>query len=257
MENQGPGTMPGSCLNTIYLDGAPLTSWSFPASPSGTTGQITEVSLGTLAAGTHTLALIVNDNFAFPEVTRANNTYTNTFIVAAPTPTFTRTPSTSPTFTPTSTGTITATFTRSNTPTNTPRVPRTVPFRPTNTPTSSPTPPPTSTGTITATRTATVTPTVTPTAGPVCSGIVSVSVTGPSTSARFVTNTYTATASGGTPPYRYSWSCDFNLLAPVFLPGQRTVRCLFPSARPYIVEALVKDAATHRGYCGMTVSAGP
>jgi hypothetical protein len=198
--------------------------------------------------------------------------------------------------TPSATATITPTG-ATPTPSNTPTITQTPTITPTNAPTVTGTPPtstPTITGSRTATptpmRTPTSTPTNTPTPRPIiCGGAIDVSVTRlgsgpmitgldipclwcpiplhgisppivggpPATDVRGVGQTYAATASGGTPPYIYFWSCDFNIQDPVFVPGVDTTLCRFPAVRSYSVEALVYDSTNARGYCGVNVSVVP
>jgi hypothetical protein len=173
----------------------------------------------------------------------------------------TRTPTVTPTRTPTRTATVTPTVTPTPTLQNTPG-PGTPTWTPTSTNTATRTATNTPTGTIPPTSTRTRTPAATPTATATpatvfCSGAVSVGVSGPVSSPRLTNQTYSASASGGTPPYRFWWSCDFNMQAPVFVPEASTVACCFPTARNWIVETKVYDANNNRGYCGMTVVVVP
>jgi PKD repeat protein len=93
-------------------------------------------------------------------------------------------------------------------------------------PTPTPTPPPSGT------------PTPTPTPPP--GGSISVSVSGPASGSRGQTLSYTATVSGGSPPYTYQWQCDYNPLGG-FTPGQQTQTCSWSTAGTHNVVALVRD----------------
>ncbi|HLN59316.1 MAG TPA: PKD domain-containing protein [Thermoanaerobaculia bacterium] len=53
---------------------------------------------------------------------------------------------------------------------------------------------------------------------------------------------FTASPSGGTPPYSYAWTCAFNPFTAVFTPGQQTSTCTYSSPGTYTVEAKVTDA---------------
>jgi len=107
---------------------------------------------------------------------------------------------------------------------------------------------------VTFTPTPIATPTVTPTASAApCGGALTVGVSGTILPNKGQSYSFVASVAGGTPPYRYFWSCDFNITAPVLIPDAATTSCRFPLLRPFIVEARVSDANNVRGYCGVTV----
>jgi PKD domain-containing protein/List-Bact-rpt repeat protein len=87
-------------------------------------------------------------------------------------------------------------------------------------------------------------PTPIPTPGPPPpSGGLSVSVSGPSSGSKGTPLTYTATASGGTPPYSYQWQCDYNPLGAFTQQGQ-TATCSYAASGNHNVKAVVRDSAS-------------
>lgn len=232
--------------------GIPVTTLGAFGSPTDTcTGAVVETAPSCAPGGT-----VSDQIFAIGTDTGCScstigfNTASFAESPACATPTVTPTPSL---FTATPTRTPTSTPTR--TPTNTPTVTPTGTITPpTSTPTGAITPTNTPTGPIIVTFTPT--PTITPTPGPVlCSGALTVGVSGATLAGKGQSYFYTAAVfAGGTPPYRYFWSCDFNVLIPVFVPGSATTMCRFPLARPFTVEAKVYDVNNARGYCGVNVT---
>ena len=75
---------------------------------------------------------------------------------------------------------------------------------------------------------------------------LAVTVTGPPTGSANATLTYSASASNGTPPYTYSWACDYNALAGVgqFVAGTTSKTCSFAGNGNHVVAARVVDAAS-------------
>jgi PKD repeat protein len=86
------------------------------------------------------------------------------------------------------------------------------------------------------------TPPPTPLPTPTGGGSLSVSVSGPGSGSRGVTMSYTASASGGSPPYSYQWQCDYNPLGG-FSSGQQTQTCSWSTSGTHNVKALIRDAS--------------
>ena len=72
---------------------------------------------------------------------------------------------------------------------------------------------------------------------------LSVTVLGPTSGSKGTPLGYVANASGGVPPYSYSWACDFSPALPVFASGQQTTMCTYSVSGAYIVKVLVGDSA--------------
>ncbi|HTO88848.1 MAG TPA: PKD domain-containing protein [Thermoanaerobaculia bacterium] len=83
-------------------------------------------------------------------------------------------------------------------------------------------------------------------------GTLSVSVTGPSTGATGTPVSFSTFASGGTPPYSYSYRCGDNALAG-YTSGQN-FSCTYGSAANYTVSVRVSDAASSLGTASRSVS---
>jgi PKD repeat protein len=84
---------------------------------------------------------------------------------------------------------------------------------------------------------------------------VTVSVAGPTLGSTNVPLTFTASASGGTGLYTYSWSCAYNPIFPGFNLGGETASCTYSTAGVYSVAARVVDSAgTSAVSAGITVT---
>ncbi|HXM76557.1 MAG TPA: PKD domain-containing protein, partial [Thermoanaerobaculia bacterium] len=77
-------------------------------------------------------------------------------------------------------------------------------------------------------------------------GGVSVSITGPTTGSANSTLSYTASASGGTPPYTYAWACDYNSLggSAQFIAGSATASCTFSTNGSHVVGVRATDSVS-------------
>lgn len=84
VNNGGPTG--ASFTSRLYLDGALLnTIWTTPSPMNaGTSYDVLDYNLGTLAAGTHTLRLVVDFDRTITESNESNNEYTKTFTVVSP-----------------------------------------------------------------------------------------------------------------------------------------------------------------------------
>jgi PKD repeat protein len=71
---------------------------------------------------------------------------------------------------------------------------------------------------------------------------LSVTVLGPLSGSKGTPLGYAANASGGVPPYSYSWACDFNPISPVFLSGLQTQTCSYADLGTHNVKVLVGDS---------------
>jgi hypothetical protein len=75
---------------------------------------------------------------------------------------------------------------------------------------------------------------------------LSVTVLGPMSGSKGTPLGYAANASGGVPPYSYSWACDFNPISPVFLSGLQTQTCSYANLGPHNVKVLVGARCSRR-----------
>src|ERR1700693_5620519 len=71
---------------------------------------------------------------------------------------------------------------------------------------------------------------------------LSVTVLGPTSGLRGAALTFTAFASGASPPYSYQWQCDYNPIGG-FASGQQTVACSWSTSGTHNVKALIRDAS--------------
>ncbi len=90
-------------------------------------------------------------------------------------------------------------------------------------------------------------PTPVPSPTPPPGSSLFVSVSGPTSGSRGSALNFTASASGGTPPYSYSWQCDYNPLAG-WTPGTQTATCTYSTSGPHDVKAQVRDSVGTTGF---------
>jgi hypothetical protein len=85
--NDGTGAASGVFYTDLYLDGTKITTWSSnpPLNP-GYYLYVTDYSLGSLTAGTHTLRIVADSTYAVNESNENDNEYTKTINVITPPP---------------------------------------------------------------------------------------------------------------------------------------------------------------------------
>ncbi len=90
-------------------------------------------------------------------------------------------------------------------------------------------------------------------------GGLAAAITGPATGSAGSSLSFTGTATGGTAPYTFAWSCDYNAASPTFTTGSLQNSCTFATAGSHIVGLRVTDSATPAGtsISTATVSVSP
>jgi hypothetical protein len=85
--NDGTAAVSGAFYTDLYLDGVRIASWSSdpPLNPGYYT-YVTDYSLGSLSAGTHTLSIVADSTHAVNENNESDNGYTKTINVINPPP---------------------------------------------------------------------------------------------------------------------------------------------------------------------------
>jgi subtilase family serine protease len=81
--NNGNSTA-SNFTTSLYVDGVFQTSWSTPALGSNTYTSALDYSIGSLSAGTHTVAITTDSGSVVAESSEADNTYTKTITVSTP-----------------------------------------------------------------------------------------------------------------------------------------------------------------------------
>ena len=95
--------------------------------------------------------------------------------------------------------------------------------------------------------TPTPTPITPPTPTPPPGGSLFVSLSGPTSGAKGTALRFTASPGGGTPPYSYSWQCDYNPLAG-WTPGSQTATCTYGTSGTHNVKVQVRDSIGSTGF---------
>ena len=90
-------------------------------------------------------------------------------------------------------------------------------------------------------------------------GGLAAAITGPATGSAGSALSFTGTATGGTAPYTFAWSCDYNAASPSFTAGSAQSSCTFAAAGSHTVGLRVTDSATPAGtsISTATVSVAP
>jgi PKD repeat protein len=86
-----------------------------------------------------------------------------------------------------------------------------------------------------------------PTPTPPPGSSLTVSVSGPTSGAKGTPLRFTASPSGGTPPYTYFWQCDYNPLAG-WPQGSQTATCTYGTSGTHDVKAQVRDSSGLSGF---------
>ena len=79
--NNGPGNATNTFYTNLYVDGSYRTQWSTSALSANNYAFVTDYSLGTLSAGSHTLRILTDANGNVSETSESNNEYTKTINV--------------------------------------------------------------------------------------------------------------------------------------------------------------------------------